>query len=62
MKLDCGDGEIINICYCHLCCNSGGKITYKDEETKQIIIRSGKWLKDKLKQDVSLDTNKENNK
>ena len=52
MKLDCGNKEIIGICYCPLCEKSGGKITFRDGKTKIIIIRSGKWLRDKLREET----------
>jgi len=45
MKIDCGNGDVIKVC------SSGGKIQFKDERSGQIFIRSGKWLRDKLREE-----------
>lgn len=55
MKLDCGNGEVIGICYCEFCKASGGKIQFRDDLTGEIIIRSGIWLRDKLREEGGLE-------
>ncbi len=54
MKLKLDNDETIGICYCSACEKAGGKITFKDDKNKTIIIRSGMWLRDKLRQELNV--------
>ncbi len=44
--------ETIGICYCSACEKAGGNITFKDDKNKTVFIRSGMWLRDKLRQEL----------
>lgn len=42
----------LSYCYCEFCKNGDGKLTWVDEETKTVYIRSGKWIKNKLREEA----------
>lgn len=41
----------ITYCYCDLCKNSLGRLQIIDESNKDVYLRSGRWLLDKLKKE-----------